>query len=40
MECVKCGRELKDKRSIERGYGPTCWKKAQEEAEKEKQSDS
>lgn len=30
MECAKCGRELKDAKSRERGYGPVCWKKMQE----------
>ncbi len=26
MMCEKCGRKLKDAISIERGYGPVCWK--------------
>lgn len=26
MVCQKCGRRLKDVTSIERGYGPVCWK--------------
>ncbi|MDQ0299666.1 hypothetical protein J2S78_002086 [Salibacterium salarium] len=30
MECAKCGRKLKDLKSIERGYGPKCWKKSKE----------
>ncbi|WP_085521396.1 DUF6011 domain-containing protein [Tuberibacillus sp. Marseille-P3662] len=30
MECTKCGRELKDKKSKERGYGPVCWEKEKE----------
>jgi hypothetical protein len=30
MQCARCGRELKDKKSIDRGYGPSCWKKVQE----------
>jgi len=25
MVCNKCGRKLKDSKSIERGYGPVCW---------------
>lgn len=25
MICKKCGRKLKDKKSIERGYGPICY---------------
>lgn len=35
MQCQRCGRELKDAKSRERGYGPKCWKKLQ--AEKEEQ---
>lgn len=31
QECVKCGRKLKDRKSIERGYGPVCWVKAKKE---------
>lgn len=27
MMCEKCGRKLKDAVSIERGYGPVCWKR-------------
>ncbi len=27
--CRKCGRRLSDKKSRERGYGPTCWGKAE-----------
>lgn len=23
--CGKCGRPLKDPKSVERGFGPTCW---------------
>lgn len=23
--CGKCGRPLKDSKSVERGFGPTCW---------------
>ena len=23
--CRKCGRRLTEKKSMERGYGPTCW---------------
>lgn len=25
MKCRKCGRKLRDVKSIERGYGPICW---------------
>lgn len=25
--CKRCGRELKTKRSIERGYGLVCWRR-------------
>lgn len=27
VSCLRCGRKLKDPRSIERGMGRTCWKK-------------
>lgn len=27
--CGKCGRPLKDQKSLERGFGPTCWGKMQ-----------
>lgn len=27
MQCLRCGRALKNKRSIDRGYGPGCAKK-------------
>lgn len=27
MICEKCGRALKDAESIQRGYGPVCYKK-------------
>lgn len=33
--CGKCNRPLKDPRSIERGYGPDCWKKVKATAIKE-----
>ena len=33
--CGKCGRVLKDPRSIEHGYGPSCWKKVNTTAEEE-----
>ncbi len=25
--CIRCGRELKDKKSIARKFGPVCYKK-------------
>lgn len=25
--CALCGRELKDRESVERGFGPECWKR-------------
>lgn len=28
MICIKCGKKLKDAKSIERGYGPVCWREA------------
>ncbi|SET95135.1 hypothetical protein SAMN05421676_11234 [Salinibacillus kushneri] len=31
MQCARCNRNLKDKKSIERGFGPVCYKKHQEE---------
>lgn len=39
MECAKCGRELKDEKSRQRGYGPVCWKKIQK-AKEEQQHES
>ena len=27
MVCGNCGRKIKDPISLERGYGPSCWKK-------------
>lgn len=27
MICLNCGKRLKDAKSIERGYGPICYKK-------------
>lgn len=27
--CLFCGHELHGKKSIARGYGPSCWKKIQ-----------
>lgn len=27
--CKRCGRKLKSTESKERGYGKTCWEKAQ-----------
>lgn len=27
MECVACGRQLRDPQSMERGYGPVCYRK-------------
>ena len=27
MKCKRCGRELKNKKSIEIGYGEVCYKK-------------
>ncbi|WP_160319321.1 MULTISPECIES: DUF6011 domain-containing protein [Bacillaceae] len=35
IECRRCGRELKDKRSREMGYGPSCIKKVGSEREGE-----
>lgn len=31
MQCLRCNRKLKDKKSNERGYGPVCWEKVQEQ---------
>jgi hypothetical protein len=33
--CGKCNRPLKDPKSIERGYGPDCWRKIKAAASKE-----
>ncbi|WP_407636218.1 DUF6011 domain-containing protein [Salibacterium aidingense] len=38
MECGKCGRELKDRKSIERGYGPKCWRKIRDAEEEKSES--
>lgn len=27
MVCKKCGRKIKDLKSIERGYGPICYRR-------------
>lgn len=34
IECGRCGRQLKDVKSRERGYGPVCFKKVQEANER------
>lgn len=31
IQCDRCGRKLKDKKSLDRGYGPVCYKKELEE---------
>lgn len=31
VRCGRCGRKLKDKESVIRGYGKTCWAKEQDE---------
>ena len=31
QHCNRCGRILKDKSSIKRGYGPRCWEIEHEE---------
>lgn len=31
--CTRCNRKLKDKKSIERKFGPVCYKKYQKEQE-------
>jgi hypothetical protein len=31
MQCARCGRKLKDKKSVERGYGAVCWTKIQQD---------
>lgn len=36
MECGTCGRKLKDKKSIDRGYGPVCYEKHLKAVEDEK----
>lgn len=32
-ECLRCGRVIKDKRSIKRSYGPVCYAKYLQELE-------
>lgn len=34
-KCTRCHRALKDKTSIDRGFGPVCWAKVQAELTKE-----
>lgn len=36
--CGKCNRPLKDPKSIERGYGPDCWREVKAAAAKEEES--
>lgn len=31
--CKRCGREIAGELSLERGYGPVCFKKVQEESD-------
>lgn len=33
-KCSRCGRTLKDKKSVRRGMGPECWKAYQKELKK------
>lgn len=37
--CLGCGRALKNKTSIQRGYGPDCYKKKQDAIKKENQDE-
>lgn len=37
--CGRCGRPLKDSKSRGRGYGPVCFKKAQEANEQHETED-
>lgn len=37
--CAKCGRALKDPRSIEHGYGPECWSKIKAGIKKHRSDD-
>ncbi len=37
MKCLKCFRKITAKISVDRGYGPTCWKSVQAEIKQEKQ---
>ena len=30
VRCSNCNRILKDKKSVERGIGPVCWRKSME----------
>jgi hypothetical protein len=29
MNCKRCNREIKNPKSVQQGYGPTCWIKMQ-----------
>ncbi|WP_164219327.1 DUF6011 domain-containing protein [Virgibacillus sp. YIM 98842] len=33
--CTRCGRKLKDRKSIDREFGPVCYKKYLKEQEQE-----
>lgn len=33
-KCKRCGAELRDPRSLRRGYGPVCWRRVRVEATK------
>jgi hypothetical protein len=39
MRCKKCHRELTDQTSKERGYGPICYAKHQQESVKQMELD-
>ena len=39
-KCARCNRGLKDPTSIQRGFGPVCWAKAQADKSKEEQRES
>ncbi len=38
VKCNKCNRKITAKISVERGYGPTCWKSVQAEINQETQT--
>lgn len=38
MVCMNCGKRLKDAKSLERGFGPVCWRKTHPKTENRKKS--
>ena len=38
--CNRCGRPLKNEQSLQRGFGPVCWKKHQAEEKRKEQENT